>query len=79
VGDYFSSHIQEPTAMKDPIATRKLNTHIGVDVVTSVKVTGVNNEMHPANTAVMIVIMIIGSVNSAMICTGSTILLRFLM
>jgi hypothetical protein len=79
VGDYFSSHIQEPTLMNDPIPTRTLNTHIGVDVVTSEKVTGVNSEMHPANTAVMIVIMIIGNVNNAMICTGSTILLRCLM
>jgi len=74
---YFSSHIHEPTEMNEPTPTRKLNTHIGVEVVTSVKATGVNSEMHVANTAVIIVIMIIGNVNNAMICTGSTILLRF--
>ena len=58
--------------MSDPNPTRKLNTHIGVEVVTAVNVTGVNKEMHPANTAVMIVTMIIGKHSQMMICTGST-------
>jgi hypothetical protein len=65
--------------MKNAIPLKKLNTHIGVDDVTSVNVKGVNNDKHVANVAVMIVIIIIGNVNKAMICTGSTILLRCLM
>ena len=79
MGDYFSSHIQEPTEMNEPTPTRKLNTHIGVEVVTSVNVTGVSIAIHPANTAVMIVMISIGNVNNAMICTGITARLRCLM
>lgn len=59
--------------------TRTLNTHIGVDVVTSVNVTGVSIAIHPANTAVMIVMISIGNTNNAMICTGITARLRCLM
>jgi hypothetical protein len=78
VGDYFSSHIQLPTAMNEPMYTTTLHIHIGVDVVTSVNVKGVNRAIHPANTAVMIVMMNIGNVNNATICTGITILFRCL-
>jgi len=78
VGDYFSSHIQEPTEMSEPTPTMKLNTHIGVDVVTSLNVIGVSIAIHPANTAVMIVMMNIGNVNNAMICTGITARFRCL-
>ena len=78
VGDYFSSHIQLPTAMNDPMNTITLSIHIGVDVVTSMNVKGVNSAIHPANTAVMIVMMNIGNVNNAMICTVITASLRCL-